>query len=163
MRKLSAALPQWIDDKPWLQWTAARASDVDANLNNLGDWSFRLSRNESFHSYPSTFVHAIPAALIRALGLRGELVVDLFGGTGQTAIEAAKCGCEAVTNDSNSIACLVAESRTNYLSASEREWIKSIGMTHCLSSGSSPSPLAENRGTPTPARSIRLPLHPVTL
>ena len=59
----------WAKEKPWLILTEKRRSDVVANLNAVGDWSFRFSRNVGIHSYPSTFVHAIPANLIMSLGL----------------------------------------------------------------------------------------------
>jgi hypothetical protein len=78
------------------------------------------------HSYPSTFVHAIPACLINVLGLHGELVVDMFGGTGQTAVEAIKAGGRAITADLNSVAVLVARSKLTYLNVEQRQRIKSI-------------------------------------
>ncbi|MBI4657257.1 MAG: HD domain-containing protein [Verrucomicrobia bacterium] len=129
-RFLSEALRKkisiWVREKPWLRLTSKRKEDVRKNLDAVGDWSFRLSRNETLHSYPSTFVHAIPACLINTLGLRGELVVDTFGGTGQTAVEAIKAGGRAVTADVNSVAVLVAQSKLTYLSAKQRSVIKSI-------------------------------------
>lgn len=127
---LSAALQKrlliWVREKPWLKLTNKRKEDVRSNLDAVGDWSFRLSRNESLHTYPSTFVHAIPACLINALGLRGELVVDTFGGTGQTAVEAVKAGGRAVTGDLNSVAVLIAKSKLTYLTSSQRRRLKAI-------------------------------------
>ena len=129
-RFLSEALQKrvsvWVREKPWLKLTSKRKEDVRNNLDAVGDWSFRLSRNESLHSYPSTFVHAIPACLINVLGLRGELVMDTFGGTGQTAVEAVKAGGRAITADLNSVAVLVAKSKLTYLSGKQRRRLKSI-------------------------------------
>ena len=129
-RFLSTALQKrvamWVREKPWLRLTTKRKEDLKSNLDAVGDWSFRLSRNESLHSYPSTFVHAIPACLINALGLRGELVMDTFGGTGQTAVEAIKAGGRAITADLNSVAVLIAKSKLTYLSAHQQRRLKSI-------------------------------------
>jgi HD superfamily phosphohydrolase len=112
--------------KPWLELTTTRKDNLKANLDSIGNWSFRQSRNEGLHSYPGTFVHAIPASLITALGLQGETIWDPFGGTAQTALEAVKLGCKVVTSDSNSIASLVAKVKLTYLNKKEREAALSI-------------------------------------
>ncbi len=109
-------LTKWIDKRPWLfDKNETRELNRISNLNNVGNWSFRLSRNRSIHTYPATFVHAIPAALISNLGLKGELIVDTFGGTGNTAIEAVKQGSDVISIDVNKIASLIAKVRTTYL------------------------------------------------
>lgn len=115
-----------LKDKPWLRLTSKRKESIKANLDNIGNWSFRLSRNEGLHSYPATFVHAIPSSLITALGLKGELVLDPFGGTGQTAFEAIKLGCNAITSDSNSIATMISKVKFTYYSKKDREKILSV-------------------------------------
>jgi hypothetical protein len=119
-------IPDWVKTRPWLTRTARRDQSAIANLNAVGDWGFRLSKNEGIHAYPATFVHAIPAALINALGLKGELIVDAFGGTGQTAVEVIKSGGRAVSADSNSIATLAARARLTYLSVKERNSLRAI-------------------------------------
>ena len=116
----------WLRDKPWLVPTPQRKEDVRRNLDALGDWSFTLSRNEGLHPYPSTFVHAIPACLISALGLQGEMVLDPFGGTGQTAVEAIKLGGRAISADINSVAVLVAKSKLTYLGTSQRRLLREV-------------------------------------
>ncbi len=124
----------WSSRKPWLAFSLARKSSVVERLKCVGVWSFRLSRNESMHPYPSTFVHAIPANLIRALGVQGELIVDPLGGTGQTAVEAIKQGSDAVSADCNAIACLVARAKLTYLPSRTRERLRSVGpvdITNC--------------------------------
>jgi HD superfamily phosphohydrolase len=113
--------------KPWLSLTSYRKENIKANLDNIGNWSFRLSRNESLHSYPATFVHAIPASLITALGLKGETILDPFGGSGQTAMEAIKLGCKAISSDSNKIASLISRVKFSYIGQSEIK--KSLAIT----------------------------------
>lgn len=115
-----------IDEKPWLKLTSKRKDSIKFNLDNIGNWGFRLSRNEGLHSYPATFVHAIPAALINALCLKGELILDPFGGTGQTAVEALKNGCSAISSDSNSVASMITKSKLTYLTKPQRQEICSI-------------------------------------
>ncbi|HSI50782.1 MAG TPA: hypothetical protein VLA61_21140 [Ideonella sp.] len=116
----------WAKDRPWLKNSARRERDVAENLKSIGDWSFRLSKNEGLHPYPGTFVHAIPSALIGALGLKGAVVLDPFGGTGQTASEVIKSGGTAISADSNSVATLIARAKLTYLSREQRDIIRSI-------------------------------------
>jgi SAM-dependent methyltransferase len=137
---LQKRIPIWVRERPWLRLTNERKEDVKKNLDAVGDWSFRLSRNETLHSYPSTFVHAIPACLINTLGLRGELVADPFGGTGQTAVEAIKAGGRAVTADVNSVAVLVAKAKLTYLGAKQRRRLKSITIDEVSDQGAGKPP-----------------------
>jgi len=123
-----------IQTKPWLKLTEKRKDNIKSNLDNIGNWSFRLSRNESLHSYPATFVHAIPASIINALCLKGESILDPFGGTGQTAVEALKSGCKVISSDSNSIATLVTKAKLAYLSKSQRQKILAINENVLLES-----------------------------
>lgn len=116
----------WSEDRPWLDYTPEREESVISSLENVGNWSFRSSRNESLHAYPSTFVYAIPATLINCLGMQGAVVVDPFGGTGQTAIEAVKHGGAAVSADSNSVATMVAAARLSYMDEASRNVVRHI-------------------------------------
>lgn len=123
---------RWIITKPWLQMTEIRKTNVVQNLATVGNWSFRLSRNDSFHSYPSTFVHAIPSTLIHTLGIQGELVVDPFGGTGQTAAEAVRLGGEAISSDSNLIAWGAARARLSFIPDRERRRLRCLTQSDIL-------------------------------
>ena len=116
----------WSKEKPWLDMTDRRKKDVVARLTHIGDWSFRLSRNENIHPYPGTFVYSIPSNLITALELREELVLDPFGGTGQTAIEVLKQGGHAISADSNTIAHIAAKAKLTYLSTEQRDYLRKI-------------------------------------
>jgi HD superfamily phosphohydrolase len=122
------ALRGWATEKPWLSPTPKRRIRVVENLKAIGDWSFRLSRNEGLHAYPSTFVHAIPSALIGALGVGTELVLDPFGGTGQTAAETLRHGGTAISADVNTIATLVAQARFSPISPRQRRCLSKISI-----------------------------------
>lgn len=139
-RVLAVKVRHWAKERPWLAPSNDRRQAFQDGLDSIGDWSFRLSRNDSFHAYPSTFVHAIPASLISALGLRGELIVDPFGGTGQTAVEAIKYGGSAITGDANRIATLVARARLTYLDADQRRSMRSLTDEEIRAVSPAPSP-----------------------
>jgi len=123
---LSKHVRSWCQRRPWLELSETRQSRIVDSLDHIGDWGFRLSQNDNMHPYPGTFVYAIPASLITALGLRGEVVLDPFGGTGQTAVEAVKYGGTAITADVNSIACLAARAKTTFISADDRTWLRAL-------------------------------------
>ena len=90
-------------------------------------------------------MHALPAALIHALGLKGELLLDPFGGTGQTAVEAVKTGCEVVTGDSQAVATLVAKARLTFLNADMRVLLREIDQSDIMAVEAAPAPEFPNR------------------
>jgi HD superfamily phosphohydrolase len=139
-RVISCQLEKWIEEKPWHSLDSLRKENIISNLNHENDWSFRLSKNKSVHTYPATFVNAIPKTLISALGLKGELIVDPFGGTGQTAEEAIKAGCQVITSDTNSIALLATKAKFTYLKKDVRDYLKGLNSIDILNSNVSNSP-----------------------
>ncbi len=140
-QRLHPQLVEWTKSRPWEVATAERKANVTENLKSFGNWSFRLSRNDALHPYPGTFVHAIPAGLIVSLGLQGDLVVDPFGGTGQTAVEAVKRGCKVISGDISAIACLAARTRLTYIDARARQRIREIKASDIV--GCDPAEVAE--------------------
>ena len=118
----------WLSEEPWKNMDRSRQDNIVHNLEGVGSWGFRLSRNDSIHPYPSTFVHAIPSTLLNAFGVTSELVFDPFGGTGQTAVEAIRYGASAVSADNNSVATLVARTRLSFLSRDERNSLKALSV-----------------------------------
>ncbi|MBN1125506.1 MAG: HD domain-containing protein [Sedimentisphaerales bacterium] len=124
--RLRSHVSTWCKTKPWLNLTRTRESRIVDSLDFIGDWGFRLSQNDNLHPYPGTFVHAIPASLITALGLKGELILDPFGGTGQTAVESIKYGGRAISADVNSIACLAARTKITFLPNKDRLSLRGI-------------------------------------
>src|SRR4051812_17737336 len=96
-------------------WTSIQdGSGLGADLANLLgaiDWDFADAdtrrSGHGLHPYPAKFVPQIPEALIRLLTYPGELVLDCFGGSGTTALEALRAGRRAVSIDANPIAILV--------------------------------------------------------
>ena len=100
------------------------ASDCDAERTALdalaqADWDFRgvvtNAATHGFHPYPARFIPQIPAALIRAFTAPGEVVYDPFVGGGTTCAEANLAGRDALGNDANGLAVLIARAKTRPL------------------------------------------------
>ena len=142
-RALANCLHEWRREKPWLIENRHRRRNVKAALEDVGDWGFRLSRNDCFHVYPSTFVHAIPANLLVALGVRGDRVFDPYGGTGQTGLEAIKYGNDAVIGDVNTIACLAAKARLTFISRENRERLRQLNAERLMAAEAAEVPTME--------------------
>jgi hypothetical protein len=68
------------------------------------DWNFPRAGTagrsvHSVHWFPGNFIPQIPVALIQALSKPGDLVLDPFGGSGTTGIEAIRLGRNAILSD----------------------------------------------------------------
>ena len=123
---ISVCLDDWWSTRPWEESRELHGKNVISALNGIGDWGFRFSRNKTLHGYPSTFVHAIPCALLHALGVRDGTVLDPFGGTGQTGAEVAKVGGIGVSADSSVVATMVARAKLTFLSSDQRRKLRKI-------------------------------------
>jgi DNA modification methylase len=64
------------------------------------------------HPYPAKFIPQIPGTLIALLSARGELILDPFGGSGTTALEAVRLGRRAVCIDANPLSALIGRAKT---------------------------------------------------
>src|SRR5438094_213467 len=77
------------------------------------DWAFTHDRTQflthDIHPYPAKFIPQIPGHLISLLSARGERVLDPFGGSGTTALEAIRLGRTAISIDANPIATLIGK------------------------------------------------------
>ena len=80
------------------------------------DWDFRGERTDDgphgLHPYPAKFIPQIPRTLIDRLSAPGDVVADIFCGSGTTLVEALRAGRHAVGVDANPIACLISEAKT---------------------------------------------------
>ncbi len=80
------------------------------------DWAFTTDNTgfltHDLHPYPAKFIPQIPGHLIARLSLRGELVLDPFGGSGTTALEAIRLGRRALSLDANPVATLIGQVKT---------------------------------------------------
>ena len=80
------------------------------------DWAFTDDETtfltHDIHPYPAKFIPQIPGNLISVLSGRGELVLDPFGGSGTTALEAVRLGRRALSVDANPVASLIGAVKT---------------------------------------------------
>ena len=94
------------------------------------DWAFTDDDTQYLlhdaHPYPAKFIPQIPGALISLLSLRGELVLDPFGGSGTTALEAVRLGRRAMSVDANPLGALLGRLKTTRLSREDLQDIRSV-------------------------------------
>lgn len=122
----------------------AALRDIQSNsrvMDNLGniDWSFSKActnyLSHSIHPYPCKFIPQIPANLIVALSMPGEIVWDPFGGSGTTAFESLRLGRHAISTDANPVATLIARAKCVTLKPEQIQELNSLA-EHILIMGS---------------------------
>lgn len=109
--------------------------DASATLQSLSaiDWSFETEDTgflaHDVHPYPAKFIPQIPGHLIARLSLPGDFVLDPFGGSGTTALEAIRLGRRAASIDANPLGSLIGEVKTTSLSRQDLEEVDSLRAT----------------------------------
>lgn len=95
------------------------------------DWAFTTSDTRylthDLHPYPAKFPPQIPAQLISALSLPGDLVFDPFGGSATTAVEAVRLRRRAISLDANPLSALLGRSKTSHLDHEALGQLQSLG------------------------------------
>ena len=88
------------------------------------DWSFTTDDTRylthDLHPYPAKFIPQIPANLIARLSMPGDVVLDPFGGSATTAVEAVRLGRRAVSFDANPLSALIGRVKTGFMATSVR-------------------------------------------
>jgi len=94
------------------------------------DWDFTEATGyevgHDIHPYPAKFISLIPRHLIRYLSLRGELVVDPFGGSGTTALEAIRLGRRVVSLDANPLSQYIGRAKTMVLQPDDNQSLDAL-------------------------------------
>lgn len=94
------------------------------------DWAFTDADttylSHDIHPYPAKFIPQIPATVIRHLSERGDIVLDPFGGSGTTALEALRLGRRAVSLDANPLAELIGRVKTGRIQGKARAELRSL-------------------------------------
>lgn len=94
-------------------------------LGNLSaiDWDFTGAKTNylthGLHPYPAKFIPQIPNALIQELSGVGDVVGDIFCGSGTTLVEALTLKRHAVGIDANPLACLISRAKTDVISEAD--------------------------------------------
>lgn len=113
-----------------LQMTAASVAASVDRLKNV-KWDFRdadTSRlTHRLHPYPAKFIPQIPRALIDELSAPGEVVADIFCGSGTTLVEALALGRNAIGVDANPLACLISTAKTLVLRDETCQQLAEVG------------------------------------
>jgi tRNA G10 N-methylase Trm11 len=108
---LEGSLPTYSDEPLFLE-----SPDIVSRQLAALDWSFVEDETgflaHDIHPYPAKFIPQIPGTLISRLSARGELVLDPFGGSGTTALEAVRLGRRAVSVDANPLSALIGRAKT---------------------------------------------------
>ena len=101
--------------------TDLRTPDRVAEAFQEIDWSFSDAQTgfltHALHPYPAKFIPQIPGYCVRLLSTQGELVLDPFGGSGTTALEAIRLGRRALSIDANPVGTLIGQVKTCNLDA----------------------------------------------
>lgn len=100
------------------------STTVARELSEL-DWNFSeadtLHTGHGIQPYPAKFPPQLPEQLIERLSQPGDLVLDCFGGSGTTALEAVRRGRRAISIDANPVATLLTRVKTTTLTRAHRD------------------------------------------
>lgn len=129
-------LAGWIEEQISLNFPAAsRTNLVDVPSPNepsaladpakaleslaAQDWSFTDDDTRylthDLHPYPAKFIPQIPAHLIARLSVPGDVVLDPFGGSATTAVEAVRMRRRAVSIDANPLSAIIGRVKTGLM------------------------------------------------
>lgn len=115
------------------------------------DWSFTEDDTRylthDLHPYPAKFIPQIPAHLIARLSMPGDVILDPFGGSATTAVEAVRLGRRAVSMDANPLSALIGRVKTGFMATSVRADIDQLCAAidgHIMSFGAQSEEWANN-------------------
>lgn len=130
-----------------IEQTSLRPENLNASgevLRRLEgrDWSFTKDDTRylthDLHPYPAKFIPQIPAHLIAELSLPGDIVLDPFGGSATTAVEAVRQGRRALSCDANPLSSLIGRVKTGFMDAgthTDLEQLSAAVESHLLAPG----------------------------
>lgn len=97
------------------------------------DWAFTSDDTRylthDLHPYPAKFIPQIPARLISLLSQPGEVVLDPFGGSATTAVEAVRLGRRAVSTDANPLSQVIGRVKTGFMTPEVRTELDQLQAT----------------------------------
>lgn len=93
---------------PTLSAHAGRLDRIDWNFPQAGTATGSIHKA---HWFPGNFISQIPAALIEVLSNPGDVVLDPFGGSGTTVLEAARLGRRSIYADAVSACVLITQAK----------------------------------------------------
>lgn len=122
------------------------------------DWAFehestRAERHD-LHPYPAKFIPQIPHHLIKLLTSPGDRVLDPFGGSGTTAVEAVRLGRPAISMDANPLAAMIGHAKIaapSLQTLASMRTLHSALSTFLLAPPADPTQLVDQYGDSAPA------------
>ena len=100
-----------------------KPSVIFESLSGL-DWSFTEDDTRylthDLHPYPAKFIPQIPAHLMARMSMPGDVILDPFGGSATTAVEAVRLGRRAVSFDANPLSALIGRVKTGFMASTVR-------------------------------------------
>ena len=109
--------------------------DAKAIFESLSsrDWAFTEDDTRylthDLHPYPAKFIPQIPAHLISRLSVPGDVILDPFGGSATTAVEAVRLGRRAVSFDANPLSALIGRVKTGFMASNVRTDLEQLCAT----------------------------------
>ncbi|MDO5068889.1 MAG: DNA methyltransferase [Neisseria zoodegmatis] len=91
------------------------------NLEWLVEWTFKERRKSlaahKIHRYPAVFIPELAEKIIKTFSKEGDLVLDIFSGSGTTLLEAMKLKRYSKGIELNPLGILISEVKTQYIDA----------------------------------------------
>ncbi|MBI4823095.1 MAG: excisionase family DNA-binding protein [Nitrospirae bacterium] len=82
----------------------------------INEWDFKTYQTKTythgFHTYPAMFIPQIARKLIHTFSSEGELVCDIFCGSGTTLVESSLLNRNSIGIELNPLAALIAKAKT---------------------------------------------------
>jgi DNA modification methylase len=136
-------ISDWLEEQIELSvQTEAVTADGDARSNDPStivdrlrqqDWAFTSDDTRylthDLHPYPAKFIPQIPAHLISLLSEPGEVILDPFGGSATTAVEAVRLGRRAVSSDANPLSQVIGRVKTGFMTTEVRAELDQLQAT----------------------------------
>ena len=114
--------------------TVDELNDARAVFEGLSeqDWSFKDDDTgyltHDLHPFPAKFIPQIPANLILRLSMPGDVVLDPFGGSATTAVEAVRLRRQAISLDANPVCALIGRVKTGFMADSVRAELERLSV-----------------------------------
>lgn len=94
------------------------------------NWAFADEQtrylSHDIHPYPAKFIPQLPHYLIQLLSRPGETVLDPFGGSGTTALEATLLDRNGLSSDANPLAAIIGTAKTATLRREDDEELSQL-------------------------------------
>lgn len=89
------------------------------NRDWLFEWTFK-ERGEnlgahSIHRYPATFIPELARKLITSFSKEGDVILDIFSGSGTTLLESMSLGRKSIGIELNPLAYLIAKTKVTHI------------------------------------------------